>query len=263
MTILDTILTEKRKEVSALKGQHFAAVPGKTVPSFKETVLKASKMPIIAEIKRASPSKGAIDMAVDPATQAKIYESAGASAISVLTDKAFFQGSMEDLQAVREAVDLPILCKDFIIDAVQLQRAKAAGAQVALLIAAALSDEQLRDLYEEAGALELEVVCEVHNEQELERVLELKPAIVGINNRDLKTFQVDLMTTNKLASISLEANPDTIIVSESGIKQRSDVVRVQEAGANAVLIGETLMRSSNLPATFKELQVAFPVKGAE
>ncbi|WP_100012218.1 indole-3-glycerol phosphate synthase TrpC [Lentibacillus sediminis] len=263
MTILDTILAEKQKEVAELQGQRFTAVPGKTVPSFKETVLKANKMPIIAEIKRASPSKGAIDMAVDPATQAKIYESAGASAISVLTDKAFFQGSMEDLQAVREAVDLPILCKDFIIDPMQLQRTKAAGAQVALLIAAALSDEQLRDLYEEAVSLELEVICEVHNEEELERVLELNPEIIGINNRDLKTFQVDLMTTNKLATIALETNQDTIIVSESGIKQRSDVVRVQEAGANAVLIGETLMRSPDLPATFNELQVAFPVKGAE
>src|SRR5699024_8738257 len=149
---------------------------------------------IISEIKRASPSKGAINTDVDPVKQATAYEALGASAISVLTDKPFFQGSMDDLRAVRAAVDLPILCKDFMIDPIQIDEAKAAGANMILLIAAALDDAALKSLYTYSLEQGLEVLCEVHNESEMERVLSLGATIIGINNRDLNTFTVDLNT---------------------------------------------------------------------
>ncbi|UJL46884.1 indole-3-glycerol phosphate synthase TrpC [Virgibacillus sp. NKC19-16] len=253
MTILDKILTEKKKEVSMLVDQTFDQFQKQEIITFKEKVAASDTMNVISEIKRSSPSKGEIDMAVNPVGQAKKYEASGAAAISILTDKTFFNGSMEDLRAIREAVDLPILCKDFMIDPVQIDQAKAAGANIILLIVAALADEDFKKLYHYARELDLEVLCEVHNEEEMERALELDPEIIGINNRDLKTFDVDLMTTNNLAS--MVTNPNTILVSESGIKTQQDVIRVKEAGAEAILVGETLMRSGNLLETFQELQI--------
>lgn len=199
-------------------------------------------------------------MKVDPVAQAKKYEALGARAISVLTDKTFFNGSMEDLKAVRNAVDLPILCKDFIIDPVQIDQAKAAGANIILLIAAALSDTELKGLYDYAENRELEVLCEVHNEEEMLRVLELNPDIIGINNRNLNTFDVSLETTKNLAS--MVTNKETILISESGIKTQDDVVQVREAGADAILVGETLMQSADLSQTFQDLQIPAFTKGA-
>ncbi|MCM3398959.1 indole-3-glycerol phosphate synthase TrpC [Oceanobacillus profundus] len=260
MTFLEKILTEKAKEVAKLKTKTIEQKNHSPIPTFKSRVKGAAHMNIIAEIKRSSPSKGAIHMNVDPVKQATQYKQAGAAAISVLTDEPFFNGSMDDLRAVREAVDVPILCKDFIIDPVQIDHAKAAGANIILLIVAALSKEQFTELYNYATSLDLEVLCEVHNEEELKSALEVDPEIIGINNRNLKTFEVDLGTTEKLASLLTKQN--AILISESGMKTKEDVIRAADAGANVVLVGETLMRSDNVDETFKQLKIPLPVKGA-
>ena len=178
-------------------------------------------MAMIAEIKRASPSKGIINQHVDPVKQARLYEANGASAISVLTDTPFFKGSMEDLRQVRRTVNVPILCKDFIIHEIQIDHAKAAGANIILLIAAALDDKRLADLYAYATSKNLEVICEVHNELEMDRALRLNPTLVGVNNRDLKTFKVDLSVTGRIAQMT--ANTDIILIGESGIRNQADV----------------------------------------
>lgn len=255
-TILDKILVEKKKEVAELKKQTFSGIDRST-KSFK-AMLKPTSMNIIAEIKRSSPSSGAIRMNVDPVNQAKTYEKLGATAISVLTDTPFFNGSIEDLRAVREAVSIPILCKDFIIDRIQIDRAKAAGANIILLIVAALDQPTLSDLYQYAKSLDLDVLCEVHQEDEMERALNLGADIIGINNRNLKTFQVDLHTTSRLAE--MVDDPEIIIVSESGIRTRQDVEKAAHAGAKAILVGETLMRSTDLEATFKDLLIPLPAE---
>ncbi|HLR67396.1 MAG TPA: indole-3-glycerol phosphate synthase TrpC [Virgibacillus sp.] len=254
MTILDNILRQKEKEVELLRKQTFDKINfNKDIAKISETFARNLQMNIIAEIKRASPSKGAINSKVDPVIQARKYESSGAGAISILTDKTFFNGSMDDLRAVREAVSLPLLCKDFIIDKVQIEQAKAAGASIILLIVAALSESSLKSLYNYAAELDLEVLCEVHNEHEMERAIHLGAPIIGINNRDLKTFTVDLTVTKKLTS--MVENPKTILISESGIATKEDVYEVAEHGANGILVGETLMRSENLSKTFSDLQI--------
>lgn len=259
MTILDKIIAQKKREIIQLKSQTFEPKVYKRVPTFKEKVAASATIKVIAEIKRSSPSKGAIDMNVAPVEQAKYYETFGASAISVLTDKTFFNGSMEDLRAVRKAVNLPILCKDFMIDPVQIDQAKAAGATIILLIVAALPQADLEKLNYYARLLGLEVLCEVHNEAEMERAIKLDADIIGINNRDLKTFEVNLKTTERLASMVI--NPGTILISESGIKTGEDAARVRNAGADAILVGETLMRSKQLSETFKELKLPLQEKG--
>ncbi|RDW21205.1 indole-3-glycerol phosphate synthase TrpC [Oceanobacillus chungangensis] len=261
MSILEKILIEKEKEVKALINQTFVPVEAKKITTFKERVRVANTMAVISEIKRSSPSKGEIKMTVDPVTQAKQYEAYGAAAISVLTDKPFFNGTMDDLRAVREAVDLPILCKDFIIHRIQIDQAKAAGASIILLIVAALSTTDLENLYYYARSLDLEVLVEVHNEEEMKTTLQLNPEIIGINNRNLKTFEVNLETTEKLAAML--TNPNTILISESGMKTAADVVRARDAGAKAILVGETLMRADNLEQTFQKLKVALPAGGAK
>lgn len=255
MTILDKIIKEKRKEVAFLKEKEhrFQPVEHKKMKTFYELIRNRSTLGIISEIKRASPSKGAINLDVDPVKQAKQYETFGASAISVLTDSQFFKGTMDDLRAVREVVELPILCKDFIIDPIQIDLAKSAGANIILLIAAALNDDELKSLFNYAKEHELEVLCEVNSESEMERVLALEAKIVGINNRDLKTFSVDLKTTEKLAH--MVTDPETILISESGIQSVKDAKTVQAYGADAILVGETLMRADNLQTTFESLQV--------
>src|SRR5690625_4458362 len=252
MTILDKIITEKKKEVTKLRNQTFDQTSSfRETKSFQQMIKDKKTMGIIAEIKRASPSKGMINEDVDPIKQAKLYAENGASAISVLTDTPFFKGTMDDLRAVRKIVDVPILCKDFIIDPIQINQAKAAGANIILLIAAALDDQELTNLFQYAQSNSLEVLCEVHNEEEMERVLKLNAPIIGINNRDLKTFHVDLQTTERLAN--MVTNPDTILVSESGIQTKQDVESVAEAGAEVILVGETLMRSQDVAQTMNNL----------
>lgn len=252
-TILEKILVEKEKEVKELINQTFDQTNiNRPIKTFKQMIKEQNKMGVIAEIKRASPSKGMINADVDPVKQAITYAESGANAISVLTDYPFFKGTIDDLKAVREVVDIPILCKDFIIDKVQIDRARAAGANIILLIAAALDDDKLKQLYEYAKELQLEVLCEVHDEEEMERALTLKPEIVGINNRNLKTFEVDLNTTARLAKM---VDTDTILISESGIQSKADVEAVAKAGAKAILVGETLMRAANVEETLKQFQV--------
>ena len=253
MTILDDIISVKKEEVEILKPQIFQAYQGKDIEPFKNKIDQLTHMGIIAEIKRASPSKGMINEHVNPIQQAKIYEASGVQAISVLTDNQFFKGSMDDLIAVRNAVDLPILCKDFIIDEVQIDQAYSAGANIILLIAAALDDDALNKLNKHALALNLEVLFEVHNEEEMARVLKLDPKLVGINNRDLRTFTVDLTTTEKLKNMVKDS--DVVLISESGIETRNDVKEIAKSGAKSILIGETLMRADDVSQTIKSLQV--------
>ncbi|MED4474184.1 MULTISPECIES: indole-3-glycerol phosphate synthase TrpC [Bacillaceae] len=261
MTILDKILKEKEMEIKQYFNQTFEPIDYDSTTSLKEKVQSSHSMCIISEIKRSSPSKGNIKMEVNPVQQAKQYEASGASAISVLTDPAFFNGTMEDLRDVRKAVNLPILCKDFIIDSIQIDRAKAAGANIILLIVAALDDTNLEKLYHYAKNLDLEILVEVHNEEEMERALKLNPEIIGINNRNLKTFDVNIATTEKLAS--MVTNPDTILISESGMKTQQDVIRARDAGAKVILVGETLMLADDIDEAFRELKVPLLLKGAK
>jgi indole-3-glycerol phosphate synthase len=211
---------------------------------------------VIAEIKRASPSAGLIRPDFDPVELAKIYEKAGANAISVLTDEQFFQGHLDYLGQVKEAVSLPLLRKDFIIDPYQIYEARLAGADAVLLIAEALPPAQLMDLMILANSLTLTVLLEVHELDSLMQVRSLigfplsHYSLLGINNRNLKTMQVDLATTLRLSEFYENKKE---LVSESGIQQRSDVRRLIEAGINGVLIGETLMRSPDISAKFAEL----------
>jgi len=254
MTILNIIIKKKREEVMTLRKDSFPSVmKNKDVKPFSEISREKKMMNIIAEFKRASPSKGVICDGLDPVEHAKLYERNGASAISVLTDTPFFQGTFEDLQRVREAVRLPILCKDFIIDPIQIDRAKASGANIVLLIVAALDDETLQRLYTYAKERGLEVLCEVHNESEMERALRLDAEIVGINNRDLKTFHVDLTTTEKLARLA--KCEDVLLVSESGLKTKEDVETVARFGAQAILVGETFMTAENPAQKIQSFQI--------
>jgi indole-3-glycerol phosphate synthase len=260
MTILEKIVAQKEKEVFSLLNQTFDQEHSrKKVTPLSEALITSNQLGVIAEIKRSSPSKGAISLTVDPVTQAKQYEAYGAAAISVLTDKTFFNGSMEDLQAVSNAVNLPVLCKDFIIHPVQIDQAKAAGASIILLIVAALHEQQLNALYDYAKKLDLEVLCEVHDEKEMEIANNLNPDLIGINNRNLKTFEVDLHTTEELARL---ARPTSILVSESGIKTSADAQLAATAGARAILVGETLMRSKDLKGTFQALRVSKIIEGS-
>lgn len=254
MTILDKIIAEKKQEVEELKAKDIMNVQRKNVDSFYNSVKNNHKMSIIAEIKRASPSKGMIHPNVDPVKQALIYEEAGAKAISVLTDTPFFQGTMDDLRKVRAAVNLPILCKDFMIDKIQIDHAYAAGANIILLIAAALDDTTFKELYQYAEEKGLEILCEVHNEEEMERVLKLNPKLVGVNNRDLKTFHVDLKTTERLAN--MVHDEDCLFISESGLKTIHNIEEVASYGAEAILVGETFMRAQNVQEAVQAFQVA-------
>ncbi|MBW3113136.1 MULTISPECIES: indole-3-glycerol phosphate synthase TrpC [Bacillaceae] len=254
-TILETIIKKKNEEVKELKqfGYTTFQYQGTHNHSLYETLKSASSLQVIAEIKRASPSKGDIRTEVDPVSQAAIYAEAGACAISVLTDTPFFKGRMEDLANVRRAVSIPILCKDFIIDEIQIDRARDAGANVILLIVAALDFTRMKELYCYATNLGLEVLVEVHNEEEMIEALELGATIIGVNNRNLKTFEVDLLITESLAS--MVKGREVVLVSESGIRDESDSRRVKDAGAQGILVGETLMRSKDPAATLTVLQV--------
>ncbi|GGM33366.1 indole-3-glycerol phosphate synthase [Paraliobacillus quinghaiensis] len=255
-TILEEIIQEKEREVVILKQTYKTKGNLKQkrhVQSLYEMFMQSQYINIIAEIKRASPSKGMINPDVNPPEQGKQYQEHGAGAISVLTDYPFFKGTMDDLSAVREAVDLPVLNKDFIIDEIQINRAKDYGANVILLIAAALPKHRLQQLFTYAREQDLEVLFEVHNEAELKVAKEIGATIIGINNRDLKTFEVDLATTEKLAA--LIDTEKTLVISESGIKTTADVERIKQVGVRGILVGETMMRSRHLEKTFAELRI--------
>lgn len=255
-TILERILEQKKQEVNILceKKNIIGEIHYKRRSLIKK-LQTAGEFSIIAEFKRASPSKGMINNLVSPSEQASAYELYGASAISVLTDQSFFKGSFSDLKDVRDAVDLPILCKDFIIDQLQIQLAAAHGADLILLIVAALDDRRLTDLYQYAKDLGLEILVEVHNQIELERAIGMGAELIGINNRDLKTFKVSLGVTENLAAQVKKSR--AYLISESGIHVQEDVKRVRRAGANGILVGEALMRSLDVKQTFSDFRMPF------
>ncbi len=254
-TILDKIIAEKEKEIIRLKSSTLQqSFVHEKKPSLFEKLKKANQLQIISEIKRASPSKGTINNEVIPVEQARQYENAGAACISVLTDTPFFKGTFEDLHDVTHAVKIPVLCKDFIIDEIQIDYAKANGASVILLIVAALSKEKLGKLYQYAKNQDLEILVEVHDEKELQQALEIDAKIIGINNRNLKTFEVDLHHFEELAK-HFPFHEERVLISESGIKTPDDAKFVASLGASAILVGETLMRSNQIETTLKSFQV--------
>lgn len=254
--VLETIILEKRKEVEAAKRlqpaealrERLASAPA---PRDFAAALRAGDPPrIIAEVKKASPSAGLIRADFDPVAIARMYEANGAACVSVLTDAPFFQGSLDYLTAVRSAVSLPVLRKDFLIDRYQVLEARAAGADCVLLIAECLDDCTLRELYFYASELGMESLIEIYDAENLERVLKLEPALVGINNRNLRTLVTDLAHSIALAP---RVPADCLLVSESGIHNRADVERLQQAGIRALLVGETLMRAPDMGGKLSEL----------
>jgi indole-3-glycerol phosphate synthase/phosphoribosylanthranilate isomerase len=258
-TILDEILHNKRaevrrrKEVLPLEAVRVAATQAPP-PRDLAAALRAPGVRLIAEVKRASPSKGPLRPDLDAVALAREYEAAGAAAISVLTDRRFFQGGLDDLCAVRDNAGLPILCKDFFLDAYQVYEARAAGADAILLIVAALDDERLAALARLAAGLGLATLVEVHEEAELDRALAAVPAgdgrIVGINNRNLRSFRVSLDTTARLCD---RVPAGTLLVSESGIHTPADVGRLAELGVDAMLVGESLVRAADVGAQVRRL----------
>jgi indole-3-glycerol phosphate synthase len=258
--ILDKIVAVKREEVARLNAHpralgHENLLWATKAFGARRDFADALRYPrrgniaLIAEVKKASPSAGVIRPDFDPVRIAKDYEAAGASCLSVLTDERFFQGSLKFLQQIRDAVRLPILRKDFIIHERQILESIEAGADAILLIVAILSDEDLRCFHKVARSAGLAVLVEVHDETEMRRALAAEAEIIGINNRDLKTFTVDLATTEKLAKQAA----GKILVAESGINTRADVERLERCGAQAILVGESLMRAENLEAKAIEL----------
>lgn len=248
MSLLDRIVETKRAEVAVLS-RRTAELRGRAegadhkTRDLVEALRRDAEVALLAEVKRRSPSAGWIREDAEPARVAAAYAHAGAAAVSVLTDADFFGGSLGDLERVREEVPLPVLRKDFIIDPVQIWEARAAGADGVLLIVRILDDARLRDLHVLATELTLDVLVEVHDERELERALAGDAHIVGVNNRDLSTFKTELGTTLRVAR---EVPPDRVLVAESGIRDAADVERLGAAGVDAVLVGETLMRSEDI-----------------
>ena len=258
-TILDRIVAHKREETALRKAVLPQAIweerAGSQTPALDlAAALRQPGVRLIAEVKRASPSRGLLRPDLNPGLLARTYARHGAAAISVLTDQRFFQGSLEDLMAVKQMnCGLPVLRKGFILEPYQVYEARAWGADALLLITAALdggTDHQLADLLGLAHALGMEALVEVHSGEELERVLCLGPRIVGINNRDLRTFRVDLETTLRLRS---RVPPDVVVVSESGVREPADVRRLAEADVDAVLVGETLVTAHDVGATVQGL----------
>lgn len=258
MNILDKIVAEKKLEVAKLRSEAGKLKQTATVRTefrdFAGALQSKRGVALIAEVKKASPSAGLIAPNFDPIRSARDYETAGAAALSVLTDEKFFQGRVEYLQLIRDAVKLPLLRKDFIIDELQIYQSVACGADAILLIVAILDNAQLNGFRELAEQMRLAALVEVHDERELDRALAAGAAIIGINNRDLKDFSVSLATTEKLAARLKRGMCDKrTLVAESGINTRADVERVAKAGVDAILVGESLMRSGDIGAKVKEL----------
>ncbi|MFC4183859.1 indole-3-glycerol phosphate synthase TrpC [Saccharococcus thermophilus] len=248
--MLEQIIATKREEMKTLTLPE--PLPVRTQRSLRAALERPNRsLGLIAEVKKASPSKGVIRPDFHPVDIAKAYEKAGADAISVLTDEHYFQGHRRYLREVKEAVSVPVLRKDFIIDRLQIEESVRIGADAILLIGEALPPKALYELYQEAYDKGLECLVEVHASETLERILDLfTPEMIGINNRDLHTFVTDLETTEKVAPL---IPPSSIIVSESGIATFADVKKVQTYGANAMLVGESLMRKADVEAAVYEL----------
>ncbi len=253
--ILDRILSTKRAEVEQAKRRvpvsELVRMPWYGAPRRNFLAALQRRRAIIAEVKKASPSKGVICRDFDPVGLARAYEAGGAAAISVLTESEFFLGALEHLSAVREAVGLPLLRKDFLFDPYQLHEARAYGADAVLLIVRALEPKQLRYLLDEAKDLELAALVEVHNEQEVEAALAAAVGLIGVNNRDLATFATSLEITEHLASHA--GRDGAVVVAESGIETQQDIRRLERVGVRAFLVGEALVRSRNPVAKLAEL----------
>lgn len=251
--ILEEIVAEKRQEVERKKRSLPAAALKERPrqPAFDlARALSGDSVKLIAEVKKASPSKGLLCPDFNPVALAVTYARHGAAAISVLTEVNHFQGSLEYLAAIKQAVSIPVLRKDFIFDEYQVYESAAGGADAILLIAAILSRQQLEELLALSRSLGLGCLVEVHDENEVEKALLGGAEIIGINNRDLNTFAVDIDTTRRLRPLIPEGR---IVVSESGINNRDDIRRMKEWGINAVLVGEALVTASNIPAKMEEL----------
>jgi indole-3-glycerol phosphate synthase len=259
-TILDRILARTAADVAVRKAATSLAdldrmAGPRPAPVSLKRALAAPGISVIAEFKRASPSKGRFPFDATPAAVAADYFAGGAAAMSVLTDEPFFQGSLADMQAAAEVAHAlktpgPILRKDFVVDAFQIAEAKAYGADVVLLIIAALEQPALKDLLAATAELGLEALVEVHDEEEMERAADAGATVIGINNRDLRTFTVDLAVTERLAPLAPAA---AIIVGESGIFTRADALRLADAGAHAILVGESLITAPDRAAAVRAL----------
>lgn len=255
-TVLDRILDRKVEELAQRRADvseaemRARAVNATYAPRDMLAALPGDTVSLIAEVKRASPSKGTLTRDFAPVLTAATYAHNGAAAISVLTDEDFFQGRLDYLTAIRRAVAVPLLRKDFIIDPYQVYEGRMAGADAILLIVAALADGQLADLYALTAELGMTAVVEVHQEWEMERALRLGADLIGINNRDLKTFDVDLATTGRLAGM---AAGEAILVAESGIHSAADARAMGRLGASAILVGESLMKAADLVSLTREL----------
>ncbi len=261
MNILDRIVEAKRREIARLPARLIAAGDLRDVlleRDERRDFLAALRKPraglvaLIAEVKKASPSAGEICKDFDPVRIAKDYEAAGATCLSVLTDEKFFEGSLDHLRQIRAAVKLPLLRKDFIIDERQILEAIEWGADAILLIVAILDDARLRRFHSLATDAGLAVLVEVHDAAELERAMAIGAPLIGVNNRDLKTFKVDLATTEQIAE-RLKDKAGVLLVAESGVHTRADVERLAYYGANAILVGESLMKGGDIRAKVGEL----------
>ena len=255
MSILERIVERVRMRLEATsRATPLAEVRARAAAAPSRAAFRAAlERPgtaVIAEAKRASPSKGILRDPYDATELAHVYEQAGARALSVLTEPEFFLGSPEDLQRVARASALPILRKDFIVSEYQIQEARSWGASAVLLIVAALEPAELRDLAAVAAALDLAALVEVHTEKEAERALAAGAHVIGVNNRDLSTFNVDLSTTARVAAL---LPPEVLLVAESGIFTRSDVLEVERSGARAILVGESLLVSPDPGKKIQEL----------
>ncbi len=237
---------QKRLEVARLRVPEAIvknmAKTAKAAPSFREALQMPVKVRIIAEVKKASPSKGVLKADLDAKTQAAVYTEAGACAISVVTEEDFFQGDLGWISGIRKTSNLPVLRKDFVFDAFQVYETRAAGASAILFIVAMLKPGELKELIALAAELQMDALVEVHDEKELAEALEAGASIVGVNNRNLKTFEVDIHTSERLSKLIPD---DRLFVVESGIHNRADIDRLLDAGADAFLIGEHFLTSSD------------------
>ena len=255
-TILDKIVITKRAEIEQAKSARPEAelrarlADAPPVRGFFTPLAAGGPIKLIAEVKKASPSAGVIRADFDPVAIAKIYEAHGAACVSVLTDEPYFQGRLEDLAQIRAAVGVPVLRKDFILDTYQLIEARAAGADAVLLVAECLDDCNLRKLFNAACELDLTPLVELYEPANLPRVLEAGATLVGVNNRNLHTFEVDLEQTIRLRA---QVPDDCVLVGESGIQSRADVKKLEAAGVDAILVGESLCREPDIGAAVDRL----------
>ncbi len=253
MSVLDSIIEGVREDLAQRRGSLaalHAQLEAQRPPIDAHTHLSKDEMNVIAEVKRSSPSKGNLAQISDPGALAQQYQEAGAAAVSVLTEQRRFGGSLADLDVVRSRIEIPLLRKDFMVDEYQFLEARAHGADIVLLIVAALSKSQLKDFFDLATELGMASLLEVHTHSELESAMDISPRIVGVNSRNLKTLDVDPQVFQELIP---EIPADLIRVAESGIATRQDVIQAQRAGANAILVGESLVKSGDPISAMREL----------